>query len=273
MKTIKIIKQTVLIASMALVFTSCSNKTQYVNALYKQDVVKTESQSTAKDMLYDNNSGILYKISNDEEFLVVDLQISSEVTQKKVLLFGLTTWLDETGKKKKNAGVKYPMGSTGFKKSSMEKMKETRGNFSQKKVQLANESNEIAIIGQKGTGDIEIVDKRYKEGVKADISFDSFGMMHYYLKVPFKKLNMTYEDLALLNPSIGFETGHAEMSQSPGQGGGMKPGGGGGGGGGGKPGGGMRPGGGSPGSNPEMQAMMQASSFWVKNVKFAGSDK
>jgi len=266
MKTIKIIKQSVLIASVAILFASCSSKTQYLNALYTQDAVNTENQSIAKDMLYDKNSGILYKISNDEEFLVADLQISSEVTQKKILLFGLTIWVDETGKRKKYAGVKYPMGSTGFKKSSPEKMKETRGNFSQKKIQLANESNEIAIIGQKGSGDIEIVDKRYKNGVKADISFDSFGMMHYYLKIPLKKLNMTYEDLTLLNPSIGFETGHAEISQSPGQGGGMKPGGGGGGGG---KHGGMRPGGGTPGSNPEMKAMMQASSFWVKNIKFA----
>ena len=269
MNTIKIIKQTVLIASISIFFASCSNKTQYINALYNQDAVITESQSAAKDMLYDNNSGILYKISNNEEFLVVDLQISSEVTQKKVLLFGLTTWIDETGKKKKNAGVKYPMGSTGFNKSSMEKMKETRGNFSQKKVQLANESNEIAIIGQKGTGDIEIVDKRYKDNVKADISFDSFGMMHYYLKVPFKKLNLTHKDLTLLNPSIGFETGHAEMSQSPGQSGGIRPGGGQGGG----RQSGMKGGGGAPGSNPEMQAMMQASSFWIKNVKFNGSHK
>lgn len=220
-------------------------------------------------MLYDKNSGILYKISNNDKFLVADLQVNSEVTQKKILLFGLTMWVDETGKRKKNIGVKYPLGSTGFYKLSMQKMREVKGNFSQKKVMLAEASYEIAIIG-KNKKDIEIFDKRYKNGVKANISFDAFGMMYYQLKVPFDKINMTYESLTLLNPSIGFETGHAEMKRGSRQGGGMKSGGGGGGGQGRRQ-GGMNSGS-AAGINPEMQAMMQASSFWLKNIKFAKAE-
>jgi len=259
----KILKSTSVVILIGILFTSCSPKAEYISAFYKQDVTNFESKLSAKGMLYDKNSGILYKISNNDKFLVADLQINSEVTQKKVLLFGLSMWIDETGKRKKNVGIKYPLGSKGFSKSSMQKMKEIRGNFTQKKVMLAEASHEIAIIG-KNKEDIEVFDKRYKDGVKANISFDAFGMMHYQLKVPYEKIKMTYESLTLLNPSIGFETGKAEMQQS-GQGGGMRPGGG----------GGQRRkqagmnSGGTLGSNPEMQAMMKASSFWLKNIKFA----
>ncbi len=259
-----ILKSTAIIILTGILFTSCSPKAEYINTFYKQDAIKTDVKPSAKGMLYDKSSGILYKISNDDKFLVADLQINSEVTQKKILLFGLSMWVDETGKRKKNIGVKYPLGSTGFNKSSMQKMREVKGNFSQKKVMLAESSNEIAIIG-KNKKDIEVFDKRYKDGVKANISFDAFGMMHYQLKVPYEKINMNYESLTLLNPSIGFETGKAEMQQGAGQGGGMKHGGGGGQG---RKQGGLNSSGG-PGSNPEMQAMMQTSSFWLRNVKFA----
>ncbi len=258
---------------LSIVFiSSCSSRTQYLNAVYNQDLTKNEF-SSAKNMTYDNNSGILYRISNDDKFLVINLQVGNQITQKKILLFGMTVWFDESGKKKKYKGVKYPIGNTR-KRMSAKRMKESQGNFNHNKQQFISDLYEVGIIGQNGTKDMVITDIRYKTGTEAKISFDSYGMMYYRLKIPYKKLNIKYEELKYLNPSIGFVTGHVEMKQ--GAGGGMKPGGmrGGGMSGGGRPGGGMGQGGrgGAGGrSNPEMQAMMSETSFWVKNLKFANT--
>ena len=264
----KVIRSIFFVAVSVFFLSSCSSKTQYLNSWYLPDTVKKD-KSSAKGMFYDNKSAFLYKISNDNQFLVADLQINNEAVQKKILLFGLTMWIDTTGKTKKNIGIKYPLGSSGVKKSQVEKMKELRGNFKQRKKIIADNSYEIAILGQKGKDDTEIVDKRYKIGIKANITFDSFGIMYYQLKIPYDRINLSFNRLMQGNPGIGFETGHAEMNQRPGQGGGMKPGGGGGGG----KHGGMKPGGGTPGLNPDMQAMMQATSFWIKNIKFANIDE
>ncbi len=269
MKIKKILQFAVFVLSIVFIG-SCSSRTQYLNAVYNHDSTKNEL-SSAKNMSYDKNSGILYLISNDDNFFVVDLQVGNEITQKKILLFGMTVWFDESGKKRKYKGVKFPIGNTR-KRMSAKRMKESQGNFKQNKQQFLSELNEIGIIGQNGTKDMVITDTRYKTETEAKISFDSYGMMYYRLKIPYEKLNIKYEDLKYINPSIGFVTGHAEMKQ--GSGGGMKSGGmrGGGMSGGGRHGGGMGPGGGAGGrNNPEMQAMMSETSFWVKNIKFANT--
>lgn len=265
MMTRKFFINTVFITVIGFLLSSCSPKTQYINTWYKQDTVKIEESSPVEGMFYDNKSGLLYKISNDNEFLTADLQINNEAVQKKILLFGLTMWIDTTGKMKKNIGVKFPVRSSGLNKSSGEKMKEFQGNFKQRKKMIADNSYEIAIIGQKGTDDVVIVDKRYKKGIKANITFDSYGMMHYQLKIPYNRINLLFNGLIQGNPSMGFETGHAEMNQSSGRAGGMKPGGG--------KHGGMKPDDGTPRTNPDMQALMQATTFWIKNIKFANIDE
>ncbi len=92
--------------------------------------------------------------------------------------------------------------------------------------------------------------------------------MYCKLRIPYKRLNISYNQLTANNPSIGFVTGHLDAQQMQGRNGGVRPGGGGG-----RPSGGGRPGGGGgrPGGsqNSDMQAMQKATSFWLKGIKIA----
>ncbi|NPA68400.1 MAG: hypothetical protein GXO50_07315 [Chlorobi bacterium] len=262
-------KKTIRITGLILLIvylSSCNSRIQYFNALY-DDTSATDTVS-AKKMTYDKNSGILYMISNNDEFFVVNLQVADKMMQKKILLFGMTVWFDEFGKKKKYRGIKYPVGNM---KGKMSLKKEIGGDFAHNRHKLNSELHEVGIIGPGGEKEMEITDTRYKTDIEADITFDSYGMMYYRLKIPYNKLDIKYEDLLYLNPDIGFVTGHAEMKKSAGAG--MKPGG---------MSGGMRGGGGAGmqgGRRSGMQrpdysekkSLMTETSFWVKNIKFANT--
>ena len=92
--------------------------------------------------------------------------------------------------------------------------------------------------------------------------------MYCKLRIPYKRLNISYNQITANNPSIGFVTGHINTQQMQGRSGG-RPGGGRRPGGGGKPGGGGGRPGGNSNSNPDMQAMQKATSFWLKGIKIA----
>ncbi len=240
---------------------------------------------------YDADSKVFYMICNDSENFYVKLKVPEKAEQRKILLFGLTVWLDPKARTKENIGVEYPVATS----MNRERMQQMRPGYSQgqgtgqgqkldeNKIlqKRIDESTQLNLIGFEGTGETRQVSVMDPTGVYGEMFFDSNGFLDYTLAIPIASIeNVTpLKDGNLF--SIGLESGALEMSGMGGPGGGG-PGGGRMRGGGGPPGGGgggMRSGsGGSRGGSSdidrekrmaEMQYMMMPIKFWVKKIELA----
>ena len=60
-------------------------------------------------MYYDSESGLMYGISNNQDKMIVKLKIVDQVIQRKIMVTGLTFWIDTLGKKKKQLGLTFPV--------------------------------------------------------------------------------------------------------------------------------------------------------------------
>jgi len=64
------------------------------------------------------NSNLIYALAEDEKSFKVLIKAMDEKSVKKLVVLGLTIWVDGTGKNKKQVGIRYPLGlqhSPGFK--------------------------------------------------------------------------------------------------------------------------------------------------------------
>jgi hypothetical protein len=64
----------------------------------------------AADFRYTEKGMFYYLISNDSDYVYVDIRIFDDEIKKQIVREGLTIWIDPTGKKARNTGVRYPAG-------------------------------------------------------------------------------------------------------------------------------------------------------------------
>jgi len=262
-------------------FTSLFILIVFATSCTKTPIYKTSWQSTPevidgfdndepKGMYYDHKAKMVCWFSNDENNFYVNLKVVDKTTQKKIIVTGLTLWIDTLGKKEKLYGITYPM------KTDVKKSIRAGSNL--------NQQHNIKISGFDKSGEDIIVNNRTSKNITVACKMDSLGTFFYEAGIP---LNMLFSNPAeyLTDTtkmfSIGFETGSLEIPVAPSSGsmrGGMSKGGGGNRGGAGGPGGsgGGRGSGGSGNKSQksaEMQAMAQASKFWIKNVRLSNGEE
>lgn len=261
-----------IILIVVVLFTSCAKTPIYKSSW--QDTTETVDgfvNIDSKKVYYDSNAKMVCWLSNDENTLLVNLKVVDITTQKKIMVTGLTLWVDTVGKKDQTYGLTYPIKTTFRKPMSGEAKPNQQHNI---KLTGFNKYEEDYVTSNKTTGGINVV-----------FRLDSLGIMYYEAGIP---LNMLFS-----NPkeyltdstkvfSVGFETGSLEIPVAPSSGGsmggGMSKGGGGsrgGAGGAGGSGGGRGSGGSANMSqkSAEMQAMAQVSKFWIKSVRLSNSEK
>lgn len=219
--------------------------------------------------LESEKSGISHGISNDQENLYIRLNITDQTIQRKILMAGLTLWIDTTGKKKENIGIISPIqkAPSRMDRSAMKGMN-TPPAFDK------NQLLEAEFIGFSESIQSYYIDSN-PYGLQVSIDVDEFKSMYYEMLVPLATIYSEYDDLSSKSLSIGFETGTIEMpnrEQMSAQMGGSRPSGMGGG----RPGmgGGMSGGapGGMSGNRSDQSSMQQLTSptkFWIKNVQLA----
>lgn len=184
-----------------------------------QTVIKSEkkegnyncvSEIPNKDYLLDVGSKVLYKICNDNENLVVLLKVNEETTQKKILLFGLETWIDTKAKNRKEFGIKFPIENTGAE--DMPGRKHIKGSFSQHKDILISQSTEMELFGFEGKKSSGIVSIFQKQGVGAEILNTYNDELIIQLKIPLSVLGI--RDLSGNKViSLNIESGFLDLEQ------------------------------------------------------------
>ncbi len=225
---------------------------------------------------YQQDKNIFYLVSNNQEYIYLNLVVPRSNDQKKILLLGLTVYVDPSGKSKKDLAIMYPYRWTGRRyrpdnpteSDSIDDRElpfwtgmdprstgdinrqgmrnpgaRNLANFDLVKYSLAEMSRRIGLKGYTNTSDVIAIPSTNPLEVHGWIVFDSTGVLYYSLAIPFVKVPVK-ENMGKNGFSIGIETGfisqEAMMANRPGGGqpGGM----------GGRPGGGMgRSGGGARG--------------------------
>ena len=107
--------------SFNLLFAGCNA----YEATYEKTPLNIDGLSSDWTTTLDSkgNSSFSYGISNDKENLYVRININDPSIQKKMMLAGLTVWIDTTGKKKENFGITCPIEKT-LPKMDRNKMKQ-----------------------------------------------------------------------------------------------------------------------------------------------------
>lgn len=240
-----------------------------------------KTQTSAEPSQHMNgDSKMMYTVVHDTENLYLTLSTSDMMTQGRILMQGLTIWLDQDAKKNEMVGFTYPfqMGRDQSNREEMQKMnKEQRGSMddtssrSQKMfVRYEKAPKPIKLIGFEAPGSVQLLNTELESSpVGVQINMTDAGILTYTATIPlefiFTNPESTEEKL-----SVGVFAEVPEMTQgrperAEGQGGGGQggPPGGGGGGQGGPPGGGggARPLGGGQGGGMSAPEEIQ---FWFQ---------
>jgi hypothetical protein len=253
---------------------------------------------------YSIDDSIFYLISNNEDYVYLNLIVPDVNDQKKILLFGLTVWVDPKGKKRKDIGIMFPYRTMGRRTKPsgpvpdgadpfMEDLGQATGvlnprrramtNFDAVKYRLAEISRVIGLSNYTDTAKFILIPAENPHEVHGWMAYDSTNLLHYMIALPLDKILLNTAD-SKSGFSLGIETGYLKpeqaMSGPGGPGAGMgRPGGGpggrpGGAGGMGRPGGpggggGARPGGGRGMMSPQQrQGMMEQRQALSMPTKF-----
>ena len=273
----------ILLFATSLIFLGgCANKAIYRSEWQSPQLKVGEfNDHWHAPLQYNSKAQMLYGISNDNQNLYVALQITDKTVQRKILLAGLTFWLDTTAKGKEQLGLNFPVqkssrmnrGKTKGQQRNDQKL--TKAEIKKFNDKYLNGMSEILVIGYDGETESRLGANKNAKGINAILRLDSLQVLYYEVQIP---LQMIFDQPdAFLNDSTkyfsyAFETGHFEMPLQAS--GGMKSKGGGQGGGGGR-GGGGRSGGQSSDMNSEMKQemlqMSQPSKFQVKKASLSNT--
>lgn len=157
------------------------------------------------EWLLDPEGKFLYNICNDETALFVRIKVSDITTQRKIALFGLTLWLDPSGKKKGKLGMKYPVGTPDLSVNpdNLNTMNRNPKRGDIEKGLLTD----IEVLELIGLAKENIISSRLglMNGIKVLIAPTEDGSYMYEAKLPFKAFRINKADVSILG--IGFETG------------------------------------------------------------------
>lgn len=256
--------------SFILLFTGCRT----YEATFEKTPLKIDGSSSDWKTTLDskNNDSYSYGISNDMENLYIRININDLSIQKKVMLAGLTVWIDTTGKKKETSGITCPIQKIPSSKINRISRDIPRWDN--------NQILDAEFIGfEKSIETYYITNNPYE--IEVSIDQDEFKSLYYEMKIPFKSIYSNCSNISLKTLSIGLETGTIKMpsqgvsSQPISMTGGGKGGRGGrGGGGGGRGSGGMSEGKMAGASartphNSSMTDLTRSTKIWIKNIHLA----
>jgi len=258
---------------------------------------------------FDKKKNILYMLSNNERYLYVNLKVPGELEQKKILMFGLTTWIDLSGKSKKDIGIVFPYRISNRKyrpkgpipewadslirpqqgqNQGPPLIRQAMINFNQVKEDLVDRSRVIGLYNYSDSSEIVLIPSDNLRDIFGWMTIDETGLMHCIIAIPFHKIPLDKADVKK-GFSIGLETGFMNL-----EGGGQAGPGGGAGRPGGPPGvggrrgrgagapasglqgGARRPVGGGMSPHQQMQQMIEQrealsapTQFWIKGISLA----
>ncbi len=184
---------------------------------------------------YHSEDNIFYLFSNNEDYLYINLVVPGAYEQKKMLLFGMTLWIDPGTKSAKKTGIMYPYRISGRRTRPdgplpdgadpiLEMRKEyggqnTRGmmlnNFDAVKRDLVKRYRLIGLRNYTDTADMILIPSTNPMEIHGWMNYDSLGYLHETVVIPFDKIPLETDSKSGFN--IELETGYFDPQQMMGE--------------------------------------------------------
>lgn len=235
---------------------------------------------------YNLETAMHYGITHDDHNLYVAMKTSDKILKQKIIMGGLTFWIDTNARGKEQLGLTFPFPqklSHNMMKRKNPNLENNQNNQKKTNAEIRDFNNRylnglelMDIIGFDGQTELSTYKNINKKGISTVLHIDSTEFMYYFASIP---LNMIFDNpLNYLNNtenqfSFSFKTNEIQMpsnnmgggnnSREGMSGGGGRPGGHGGGGHGGGRGGGTgveRP------DNTQIREMMQSTVLTIKKA-------
>ncbi|MCD6179164.1 MAG: hypothetical protein J7K39_04615 [Bacteroidales bacterium] len=214
MKSISLLKLSVIVSLFVVVFTSCNK-----GPIYKS-VAEDKMQKEIQYIGFDNQSAIRYAISNDKEFLYVRLEALSRPSVLKIIQSGFYIYIDTLGKREKNIWLNFPLGHTDQVFSAKLFRKTVKENAAEVgKIELESQIKDVgkaAIFGVNETEEELVSD--LEKGFAFHLESGEYGSLAYYAAIRLDKIKKGGFD-ALDNLSIGIISGAFKKPNIAGSGG------------------------------------------------------
>ncbi|MBP6872036.1 MAG: hypothetical protein KBC43_08515 [Bacteroidales bacterium] len=252
-----------------------AQKVAYYESKWYPGVVKDNEADLLNLMQYNEKSGMLFLVSNDDSRLYITLVATDKAAIQKIMRFGLTTWIDPEAKGKKRYAIEFPVSSVKLPAPAADP---GRGDRKEARMAMMAAKNGLMILqGFAEKNESLEIDPRMDENFNGRFEMMEGGKLSVSLILALDRMGLSIAGAADHPVSIAFETGYMDVTGAMPAGGGQ-PGGGGmhGGGmyGGGMPGGGPPPGaGGQAGSDtqdrPDIGQLASPTRLRIKTVKLA----
>jgi len=203
MKSISILKFSILISFLIIAFSSCNKGPVY------KSLAEEKMQKETQYIGFDDRSAMRYAISNDKEFLYVRLEALSRSSVLKMIQSGFYIYIDTLAKKEKSVWLNYPMGKT----DELFSAKLARGGGQQEnaaeagKIKLESKIRDLSSSAVfVAYGNEEEVSNDIEKGFAFHLESGEYGSLIYYAAIPLNKIAKGGYD-ALEHISIGIISG------------------------------------------------------------------
>ena len=208
-------------------------------------VIKIDGESSdwANVLGHVDDQDISVGLMNDTENLYLCLVFADQSQQRHIMRRGITVWLDNSGGKKKNFGIRFPLGmklagmpmpDQDAEKQNPEAKKSDEQTRQQMEQRMLETQTELEILGPE-EGDVRRVSISEADGIEMKMSMQG-ALLVYELQVPMAKIGAVKKNKI----GLGLETAKMDLNRTRPEFGG-------------RPGGGMsggRPEGGPPNGGP-----------------------
>jgi hypothetical protein len=173
MKSIKIILSNLLLST---IFFSCSSQLPaYEVSLFEKGEIEYDH--------YDEDGNLFYEISKDKDNLLIDIRANDLPTQIKILNNGVKICIDETGKKKCDNYIQFPVKNNKQDLSELKPM--TRNRDEILKMKLSTLSDEFLFVKNHSK---EYLSRNFNtQNISTDITIDE-GVLDYMIKIPLESI-------------------------------------------------------------------------------------
>ena len=144
--------------------------------------------------LYDESTQLNYTLSNDEQNLYLCIRAASERTKQQIIRGGMQFWIDTTGKKNQQTGIRYPV--LAFQRHSERNSSEsTSGTDSEQNAsqdsrsfheRFLSKEREMTVTGFLSPVSNGLIPIQNIYGIKVSLNWDSSGVMVYEASLPLK---------------------------------------------------------------------------------------
>ncbi len=162
-------------------------------------------------------SAFQYNLGHDKDNLYVGMRIADKGIQQRVMLYGVTVFIDTTAKRKEQIGIAYPLPFTEdqINKAAFEASQGgalDRNAFNQAYARMAQEFELLGFVEEDPKERIRVSNLASKD-LKTAMGFDQLGAMSLEFKIPFAQIYdraLRYDEAITLAIQINAPEPNAE---------------------------------------------------------------